>query len=807
MATDSLGDERKRDIAEKLENDNHCLAVFPSDSDFDGHYTHFSKSILWPVFHYQIPDNPRSKAYQDHSWVYYVKVNELFAERLVKAWKREDVIWINDYHLLLVPAMVRKRLPDAQIGFFLHAAFPSSEVFRCLAVRKELLEGLLGANLIGFQTQEYGQHFLQTCSRLLLVEATPRGVQLEDRFVDVATFPIGVDRATLEARRREPDVTEWLAKVRAKYAGKRLIVARDKLDHIRGVRQKLLSYELFLNKYPAMRERVVLIQVATSTTEPAELAAAVSDIVTRINSAHSSLAHQPLVFLRQDIEFPVFLAMLMAADALMITSLREGMNLTSHEFVLCQDGAMENASRHGSLILSEFTGSAALFAGAEIAVNPWDYRQCAEAIRRALELTPAQKEEQWNRLHACVQQHTAKHWLDSFLSALHAAWDQHSRQHTVSIPRLHVPDLCAQYQRASRRLFLLDYEGTIAAKGGPTGVAFTSPQRTLAALQNLTDDPRNAVIVLSECRPEDLGRALHRVPGLGLVAENGCFLKPAGAAKWARAADDAAAQAWMDGITGTLDYYRERVEGSWIERRHCSLVFHFADAADKEAAARLAGECANHVNDACRDQAVRAVPFDGGLLIETDECDKASAAQCIWADLTRASALDGGKIGTIENEKPAEVDASNDTGRLANGSIHAAANGTMNATAKGGVNGLAHGSANDTANGTMQAMKAPPAPDFVMVIGDSREDEVLYQWANALHEEGKVRDVATVSVSSRNTAAQATLTQGVTGTCNPLALSILSTLASFSRPDIAVANANAGVLSVLQKLAALSESV
>ena len=259
MPTDALEGVRKFDIEDKLENEYDSLTVFPADSDFDGHYSHYCKTILWPVFHYQIPDNPKSKAYEDHSWVFYVKINQAFADRIIKSWKRGDIIWIHDYHLLLVPAMVRKKIPDAQIGFFLHVAFPSSEVFRCLAVRNELLEGVLGANLIGFQTQEYCNHFLQTCNRLLLVEATSEGVQLEDRFVNIATFPTGVDLKSLNIRRQEPEVTEWIKKIRTKYADKQLIVARDKLDHIRGVRQKLLAYELFLNKNPHLAEKVSAI--------------------------------------------------------------------------------------------------------------------------------------------------------------------------------------------------------------------------------------------------------------------------------------------------------------------------------------------------------------------------------------------------------------------------------------------------------------------------------------------------------------------------------------------------------------------
>ena len=730
MPTDALGDERRRDIAEKLDHGYDCLAVYPSDSDFDGHYSHFCKTILWPLFHYQIPDSPRSKAYLDHSWAYYEKVNQLFANRIIKAWKRGDIIWIHDYHLLLVPSMVREKLPDAQIGFFLHTAFPSSEVFRCLAKRTKLLEGLLGANLIGFQTLEYCHHFLQTCNRLLCVEATPTGVQLEDHFVDVATFPIGIDPVALDQRRQEVDVIDNLQRIRATFAGKRLIVARDKMDTIRGVRQKLLAYEIFLNKHPGFRENVVLVQIATPTNEQADLEAKVSEIVTRINSKYSTLAHQPLVFLKQDIDYSKYLALLMAADALMITSLREGMNLTSHEFVLCQDGRTSE-KKHGCLILSEFTGSASLFAGDEISVNPWDSCQCAEAIRRALTMKAHEKEDQWQRLLARVQQHNAERWLSHFLAQLHQAWDQHSRQDTVSIPRLNVDELCAKYRAAHRRLFLLDYEGTTTPKNTVPNNPIASPKRTIDALCNLTKDPRNAVYVLSERKPEDLDSTLRPVPGLGLVAENGGYVKEANSLKWHAAVDVEAMQAWKQSIQGILEYYRERVAGSSVEERRCSVVFHLEDE-------RQAGECANQINDACRSQNVHAVPFDGGIVIESRDCDKGSAATRIFNNLTRNHSRD---------EK---------------------SNGSLNG---------------DT---TL-------VPEFLLVIGDAREDEAVYQWANKLGEDGVVRDVATVSVSSRNTAAQATLTQGVTGE---------SSFSIIMRSGTGANDWYTGVLATLNKLAA-----
>ena len=441
----------------------------------------------------------------------------------------------------------------------------------------------------------------------------------------------------------------------------------------------------------------MLIQVATSTTEQAELDATVSDIVTRINSIHSTLSHQPLVFLKQDIDYSQFLAMITAADALMITSLREGMNLTSHEFIFCQDGKHE-PKKHGSLILSEFTGSASVFKGNELSVNPWDYRQCADAIEIALNMSDQEREKRWTKLMEAVMHHTAEHWLSTFLERLDKAWKQHTRRNTLSIPRLSLNQLSEQYKAAEQRLFILDYEGTLVSSGLPSSINFMSPQRTLDVLNDILEDDKNVVYVMSGRQPEELDRLFQRVPNLGLIAENGCFLKEFGTDNWIEMADSDKMSSWKKPITGIIDYYKERTEGSWVEERHCSLIFHYANADDQQAASRQAGDCADHINEACRSQGVHAVPIEGALLVEPIDWSKGTAATHIFNRLKTR---------------------------------HEAA-GTR-------------------------------TPDFLMVAGDAREDEVIYRWANQLGKEGVIRDVTTVSVGSRNTEAMATLTQGVAG--------------------------------------------
>lgn len=706
MPTDALeGSQQIQDIEDVLATEHSMLPVFCSDKDFDGHYSHFCKQILWPVFHYQIPDNPKSKAYEDHSWKYYVAVNQAFADKIVANWKRGDVVWVHDYHLLLVPNMVRKKLPEAKIGFFLHVPFPSSEVFRCLAVRRELLEGILGANLVGFQIHEYTRHFLQTCSRLLSVEATPDGLQMEDHFVDVLSLAIGIDPVSLNKHRGEEGVMRWLNILQDRYRGKRLIVARDKLDHVRGVRQKLLSYELFLNKNPQWRENTVLIQVALSSSEKSDLDATVSDIVTRVNSSWANLAYQPVVYLKQDIDYAQYLALLTIADALMITSQREGMNLTSHEYLFCQDGRIYPEKKYGSLILSEFTGTSSLFGGNELSVNPWDYRQCADAIKEALEMGEDEKKTRWENLYKAVVLHTGSHWCSEFLGRLDRAYESQHKRDQTSVPRLSVPAVSAKYHDAQRRLFILDYEGTLVSWGPVNQIIPVSPQRTVDILNELLLDQRNTIYVMSGRRPEELDRLFQRVQNLGLIAENGCFLKDSNSTEWEEMADTSVIKNWKRSVKGILTYYLERTPGAEVEERRCSLIFHYDGAEDYESASRLAADCTSHVNDACESMHVHAIQTESCIIVEPIDWTKSTAAQKVFERL----------CGHIDNRSSSK-----------------------------------------------------PAVDYLMVVGDGREDEKVFKWANSLSDKGSVKDVVTVSVGNRSTEATATLTQGVSGKFIPI---------------------------------------
>lgn len=410
------------------------------------------------------------------------------------------------------------------------------------------------------------------------------------------------------------------------------------------------------------------------------------------------MTHQPVVFLRQDISFEQYVALLTVADALMITSLREGMNLTCHEFVFCQDG-QGASNKNGVLILSEFTGSASVLGGFELSVNPWDLKQCADAVAKALSMKPEEREERWQKLYDVVTHNTGAFWANTFVERLSKAYNEQDARNTTSIPRLSLQTLTEKYSRSRQRLFIIDYEGTLASWGSPRSIILTSPQRTIDVLNELLLDPKNNVYVMSGRRPEELDRLFGRVPKLGIIAENGCFLKYHYVDKWRRMADPKLISSWKDGVMGILKYYRERTEGSWIEERHCSLIFHYSAAEDLQQAARQASDCAGHINDACASQRVHAIPVTGAVHVEPIDWSKATAASQIYDRLKRDGASDG----------------------------------------------------------------SDDLPDFLMVVGDDRDDEPIFRWANELGAKNIVANVTTVCVGRRATEAAATLTQGVTG--------------------------------------------
>ncbi|PWN51744.1 hypothetical protein IE53DRAFT_367797 [Violaceomyces palustris] len=643
-----LGDAEKDDIAKRLREERSSVPVWVEDDDFSSSYNQFCKQILWPTFHYTLPTS-KGLEHEHEAFRAYWEVNRRFADAIEDVYVEGDIIWINDYHLLLVPQMVRERLPHATIGFFLHIAFPSSEIFRCLSVRETLLKGMLGADLIGFQTHNFCRHFRQTVSRILQLEATPKGIQLDGSFVTVAPFPIGIDVRSLNAKRQHAEVDEWVGKLREKYHGKRIIVGRDKLDWIKGVRQKLLAFEVFLDEHPEWAGEVVLIQVALATTEENEEIGEATDVVSRINNKYASLTYQPVVFLHvQDITFSQYLALLTVADAFLASSLREGMNLTSHEYVVCQE------VRHRPLILSEFTGT---YSGlrACIGINPWNTKQVAHAIHKALTMGESEMVQRWTDLHRVVVTQTAQQWITSLLGHLERAHLEQERLENMFIPRLEVAQLVSEWRAAHSRLLLLDLEDTLAQidhlevykRGG-----FDPPEPLVNLLNELTADNKNVVYVMTSMGPSDLSALSERVRDIGLVAENGCFVKHSGENQWT----SLVAAADLRPVREILSYFTERTPGSYIEERGASICWRFWSEAfgshsshEAQWARRQSAEVSNLIHERFS-HSLRVIPGPTTCLIMPRHASRVAAVQHIIMQL---SVLGGIPMSSCATPSPA----------------------------------------------------------------------------------------------------------------------------------------------------------
>ncbi|RKP17972.1 glycosyl transferase, partial [Rozella allomycis CSF55] len=305
--------ERLRD--KLLEHD--CVPVFLTENIGKGHYDGYGKGQLWPLFHYLLWENvEETMKNEKDSWDAYVLANELYVDAIMSVYEEGDtgnvldvgwIVWIHDYHLLLVPQMLRKKIPEALIGFFLHSPFPTSEIFRCLPRRKEVLMGVLGSNLIGFQTYSYARHFISSCTRVLGLESTPKGVDYKGFLVMIGIFPIGVDVERIEKRRKSEKVKKKIEVIKEMFGNKKLIVGRDKLDEIKGVQHKLNSFEKFLSEYPEFRNQVVLVQVTTPGREVGhknkkKIETRVSEIISRINGKYGSLEFVPVHHFHHQLE-------------------------------------------------------------------------------------------------------------------------------------------------------------------------------------------------------------------------------------------------------------------------------------------------------------------------------------------------------------------------------------------------------------------------------------------------------------------------------------------------------------------------
>ncbi|EFQ97414.1 alpha,alpha-trehalose-phosphate synthase 1 [Nannizzia gypsea CBS 118893] len=399
----------------KLKEDYNAVPVFIDNDLADRHYNGFSNSILWPLFHY----HPGDITFDESAWEAYQEANRLFAQAIARDVKDGDLVWVHDYHLMLLPSMLREEIGDSKkdvkIGFFLHTPFPSSEIYRILPVRNELLLGVLHCDLIGFHTYDYARHFLSSCSRILGLPTTPNGVEFLGKIVTVGAFPIGIDPEKFTEGLKREKVQKRIAALQQKFQGVKLMVGVDRLDYIKGVPQKLHAFEVFLTDHPEWIGKVVLVQVAVPSRQDVEeyqnLRAVVNELVGRINGRFGTVEFMPIHFLHKSVNFDELIALYAVSDVCIVSSTRDGMNLVSYEYIATQ------RDRNGVLILSEFAGAAQSLNGSLI-INPWNTEELAAAYKEAVTMSPEKRRLNYTKLERYINKYTSAFWGHSFVSEL-----------------------------------------------------------------------------------------------------------------------------------------------------------------------------------------------------------------------------------------------------------------------------------------------------------------------------------------------------------------------------------------------------
>ncbi|KAK7359163.1 hypothetical protein VNO77_01111 [Canavalia gladiata] len=558
-----------------------CIPVFLDEEIVNQYYNGYCNNILWPLFHYLgLPQEDRlstTRGFQSQ-FDTYKRANQIFADVVNKHYEEGDVVWCHDYHLMFLPKCLKDYNDKMKVGWFLHTPFPSSEIHRTLPSRSELLRSVLAADLVGFHTYDYARHFVSACTRILGLEGTPEGVEDQGKLTRVAAFPIGIDSERFIQALELPEVQDHMKELKERFAGRKLMLGVDRLDMIKGIPQKILAFEKFLEENSHWHDKVVLLQIAvptrTDVPEYQKLTSQVHEIVGRINGRFGTLTAVPIHHLDRSLDFHALCALYAVTDVALVTSLRDGMNLVSYEFVACQ------ASKKGVLILSEFAGAAQSLGAGAILVNPWNITEVAASIGYALDMPADEREKrhQFNFKH--VTTHTSQEWAATFVSELNDTIVE-AQLRTRQVPPL-LPNKGAVecYTKSNNRLIILGFNATLTepvdalGRGGQIRELELKLHPNLKEpLKKLSDDPKTTLVVLSGSDRAVLDKNFSEF-NMWLAAENGMFLRRT-TSEWMTTMPENLNMDWVDSVKHVFEYFTERTPRSHFELRETSVIWNY----------------------------------------------------------------------------------------------------------------------------------------------------------------------------------------------------------------------------------------
>ena len=563
------------------------LPVFMTRKQYEPYYNGFSNSLIWPLFHYF----PSFADYSTDHLAAYKAANVLFADTLASQLRPGDVVWIHDYHLLLLAGIIRERFPAVSICFFLHIPFPSYELFRVIPKQwqRELLNGLLGADLIGFHTLDYATHFLNCVEMVLKAEHNNQLVWWENRQVKADAFPIGIDYQLFHNAYDDEKVIALRNQYLELKGDKQLIFSVDRLDYTKGVSNRLKGYEEFLRENPEYKGRVVFAMVVVPSRDMiskyAERKKMIDEYIGNLNSRIGNISWQPVMYQYSHLPFEELEALYTACDLALITPLRDGMNLVAKEFVASRK------DKRGALILSEMAGAARELTDA-LLINPNDTSEIAAMIKYALEMPADEQAARITAMQERVRLYDVHAWAKDIFAQMKQVKEAQLEFEILFLDNTTKAELLQAYAVAEKRLLLLDYDGTLVPFSTHPSMARPGPE-LLETLQRLSDNPLNDIYIISGRDGRTLEEWLGHLP-IGLVAEHGAKIRMTNG-KWEERVTVDVGD-WMRKTEQIMQNYVSKCPNTFIEKKEFSLAWHYRNAGIKQSTIRAKELCEELLN-------------------------------------------------------------------------------------------------------------------------------------------------------------------------------------------------------------------
>lgn len=605
-------EDRQEEVRRQLEELN-LIPVFLSTEEINLYYEGFSNEVLWPVFHYMVT----YAHFDQHYWDFYQSVNHKFAAVVIDQCMVGDTVWVHDYQLLLLPAMIRNRESHLTIGFFQHIPFPSYEIFRLIPWREELINGMFGADLIGFHTFDDVRHFLSAASKIVLSKFADNVIVHNERQIVVESFPMGIDDHKFESLISDAVVQEHVTTFKDSLKGLKTILSIDRLDYSKGILQRLTAFELFLQTYPEYVEKIILymIVVPSRDTVPQykELRDQIDQLVGNINARFRTVNWAPVHYFYRSFPIEFLSALYNAADVCLVTPMRDGMNLVSKEYVASR------SNNDGVLILSEMAGASKELNDALI-VNPNNIGEVMRAIVKAINMSEQEQKQRMASMRSIVKKFNIHLWVKNFMDKLQEVKDMQAALLTRYASNS-VKDLISErYAQSNERYLFLDYDGTLV--GFQTEIDKASPDEELyEILEKLSSDHLNRLIIISGRRHENLEEWFGHLK-LDIIAEHGAWQKRY-AEEWKSL--PLLTDQWKQDIRAVLETYTDRTPGSFIEDKSYSLVWHYRKVEEGLGDLR-AREIINHLKVIVANKGLQLMPGNKVLEFKNIEVNKGKAA-------------------------------------------------------------------------------------------------------------------------------------------------------------------------------------